>query len=1205
MNKIYKLKYDRRRNQLVAVSELTAGAGKETTGQITAQAGLADISTFRKLMGTLTPLAFLTGLVISLLPGMALANPDLPVGGQIVAGQGSISTNGNQMTINQNTHGMVTNWNSFDIGKNHTVQFVQPDSSAVALNRVTGGHESQILGTLTANGQVMLVNPAGVMFGKGAKVNTAGLVASTKNVSNADFMAGHYTFSGGGNPGAEVVNQGNLTTTKGGYIVLAADRVKNSGTIRTPGGKAVLAAGETVTLQLDNTGLASVSVTGSVVNALVENHGLLSATDGQVYLTARGKDMLLNTVVNNSGTVEATGLTGQGGEIVLSGGDSGVVSQSGMLLADSGTGRGGKITVEGQNIHLAANSRTSATGKNGGGEVSVGGGWQGRDSRIHNASKVVMDKTATVDVSATKNGNGGTAVLWSDDYTNFRGTVLARGGIQSGNGGRVETSSHQNLQASGSVDASAPAGHGGEWLLDPTNVTIVASGADSDVDSSTTDGTFVPTATGAKILNTTISDSLNKGSSVTVKTSGTDTTGQRGDITFDSGAAINKTAGGDATLTLLADGDIVTPDRERTDPEFFRSTEGKLNLDMRAGNGGTITLGLFLKVDLNGGDFTAGVNDGGGEGAISVVHTNNGYIKAGNITIDAMNGYRGYAQSLNATDNLTINGGITVNTGWGAPVNFTAGGKLKLNAASGDIKFTSVDAGDGKGNSGGGKILISGKNGVDINAQNGTVLLNRNTGDKFGLDIQSGEGNITLAASRADNGSESSILTLNNININAAKGDVMIKGAASGGMQGLTSAGMTVTSGGNTELSGSSQWGGAANLSGLSLTSAGDITVKGESGSGAWSTGLKLSGSTVTSTKGNISLSGQANSNPQNNRQDYGKNGLEIVNSTITAGTAETVVDGAEKIPRKITLNGTASVRTGVKVTGSTFTADTMDVLGVAKGNGTGFSFSNSHMNGALADLTQVTFSSAGSAAGATNSLDSSILTTDNRETLMSKWHPENQTTLDMGGQAIFDDTEKDAKGWTADFTSDTTPNGGWIFNNTSVNAAGDVNLKGAGFTRTTITVSDGNFSLTNAGPVMLNDDTINVTSGGIDVHSLSGDVSLARSNISTNNDINLTTDNGSVVLNSGKINVTSGGIDVHSLSGDVNLAGSNISTNNDINLTADNGTVTINGGAISSKGNISVAGDVTKKSDMYYGVTLTGGALLSSSGNINVTGRT
>ncbi|EDZ4088642.1 filamentous hemagglutinin N-terminal domain-containing protein, partial [Salmonella enterica] len=464
MNKIYRLKFDRRRNELVAVSEITAGTGKEkNTGHI---AGLCDVSTFRKLVGTLTPLAFLTGLIISLFPVVALANPDLPTGGQIVGGQGSISTSGNQMTIHQQTQNMATNWHSFDIGKNNTVQFVQPDSSSVALNRVTGASGSQIMGTLKANGQVFILNPNGVLFGKDARVSVAGLVASTKNINTADFMKGQYTLSGEGNPGAQVINQGSLTTTKGGYIVLAADQVKNSGTITTPSGKTVLAAGKTVTLQLDNGGLTSVSVDGSVVNALVDNRGLISATNGQVFLTARGKDMLLNAVVNNSGTIEAKGLESRGGEIVLNGGDSGVVNQSGQLLADSHAGPGGKITVEGQNIHLAANSLTSATGKTGGGEVYVGGGWQGKDSHIRNASKVVMDKTATVDVSATDAGSGGTAVLWSDDYTNFRGAILAKGGALSGDGGRVETSSHKNLQAFGDVDTSASAGHGGEWLLD-------------------------------------------------------------------------------------------------------------------------------------------------------------------------------------------------------------------------------------------------------------------------------------------------------------------------------------------------------------------------------------------------------------------------------------------------------------------------------------------------------------------------------------------------------------------------------------------------------------------------------------------------------------------------------------------------------------------------------------------------------------------
>ncbi|ATI91629.1 filamentous hemagglutinin [Salmonella enterica subsp. enterica] len=693
MNRIYKLKFDKRRNELVVVSEITAGMGKEkSTGHI---ADLPALSPFRKLLGTLTPVSLLTGLISGLLPAMVLA-ADLPTGGQIVGGQGSISTSGNQMTIHQQTQNMATNWHSFDIGKNNTVQFVQPDSSSVALNRVTGASGSQIMGTLKANGQVFILNPNGVLFGKNARVDVGGLVASTKNISTADFMKGQYTLSGEGNPGAQVINQGSLTTSKGGYIVLAGERVSNSGTVTTPGGKTVLAAGKTVTLQLDNGGLTSVSVNGSVVNALVENRGLISASNGQVYLTAKGQDMLLNTVVNNSGTVEAKGLVSRAGEIVLDGGDSGVVSQSGQLLADSQTGQGGKITLEGQNIHLAGGSLTSATGKTGGGEVYVGGGWQGKDSRITNASKVVMDKTATVDVSATEAGNGGTSVLWSDDYTNFRGTVLAKGGSQSGNGGRVETSSHRNLQASGTVDASSPSGKGGEWLLDPTDVTIVGSGADSNIDSTTNAGIFTPTASGAQILNTSIVSQLNAGTNVTVKTSGTDTGGQTGNITVN--ADIVKTAGADTKLTLLADNNIATADNVS-----IGATTGKLNLDLLAGNitdNASVVLGRNINISLNGGDFYAG--PGNTTNNISLQYSNNGKIAAGNITMNLTRGLSGYAYKVQADNDLTINGPVSGSTGWNVPLSFIAGGKLTINSPE-DISLVAAET-----TNGGGRVVIQG-----------------------------------------------------------------------------------------------------------------------------------------------------------------------------------------------------------------------------------------------------------------------------------------------------------------------------------------------------------------------------------------------------------------------------------------------------------------------------------------------------------------
>ncbi|EEG9728964.1 filamentous hemagglutinin N-terminal domain-containing protein [Salmonella enterica] len=1108
MNKIYKLKFDKRRNELVVVSEITAGMGKEkTTGQL---ADLVALSPFRKLLGTLTPVALLTGLIAGLLPAMALA-ADLPTGGQIVGGQGSISTSGNQMTIHQQTQNMAANWHSFDIGKNNTVQFVQPNSSSVALNRVTGASGSQIMGTLKANGQVFILNPNGVLFGKNARVDVGGLVASTKNISTTDFMKGQYTLSGSGNPGAQVVNQGSLTTSKGGYIVLAGERVSNSGTVTTPSGKTILAAGKTVTLQLDNGGLTSVSVNGSVVNALVENQGLISATNGQVYLTAKGQDMLLNTVVNNSGTVEAKGLANRGGEIVLNGGDSGVVSQSGHLLADSQTGQGGKITLEGQNIHLAGGSLTTATGKTGGGEVYVGGGWQGQDSHIKNASKVVMDKAATVDVSATENGNGGTAVLWSDDYTNFRGTVLAKGGAKSGDGGRVETSSHRNLQASGAVDASARAGHGGEWLLDPTDVTIVGAGADTGIDSATADGTdiFTPTASGGQILNSSIVNQLNAGTSVTVKTSGTDTDGETGNITVN--ANIIKTAGTYAKLTLLADNNISTGDNVS-----IGATTGKLNLDLLAGNttnNASISLGKFINISLNGGDLLA--DAGNSASGVSLTFMNNGKIKGGNVTLNLSRGLGGYAYNVNADNDLTINGSVTGSTGWGAVLGFTAGGKLAMNSP-GSISLQANDPGNG-----GGRVLISGDKGVTLNAAAGTVTLNAAKAATNGVNITSGNGAVSITNMVQDG---SNGMTLTNANISSKDGIV---------------------------LNGTTFWGQAVVMSGVNLTTGGDVDITGlaknltTGGLGAASSsGVQLSGSNISSTGGNITLTGTAGTDVSH----PSISSLQVSNSTFTTNNA-------------LTLNGTTETTTGVKVTGSTLSAATLNVNGVARVQGTGFSLATSQLLGGLANLTNVSLSSAGSAAGAQNVLDNSIVNDANRDTLLAK-RIENMTSVEMNGTAIFDDSAKSDKGWTHDYSSVDTPNGGWIFNNTSVTAGGDVNLKGVAFTNATVTVSNGSLTLDNGGAVPLTGTTVTVNDGAVSVHSGGGNIDLTKGNISAKRDITLKTDNGTVLISGANATVKA---NITSSDGDIMITG-NSGTSMGVRLVNANLTsinMSINGSAI------------------------------------------
>ncbi|EFB8895013.1 filamentous hemagglutinin N-terminal domain-containing protein, partial [Escherichia coli] len=695
MNRIYKLKFDKRRNELVVVSEITAGVGKaKATGRVE---------------GVKASRRGVRAMALSLLSGMIMmANPvtaaNLPTGGQIVAGSGSIQTpSGNQMNIHQNSQNMVANWNSFDIGKGNTVQFYQPNSSAVALNRVVGGGESKIMGNLKANGQVFLVNPNGVLFGKDASVSTSGFVASTRDIKNDDFMNRRYTFSGGQKAGAEIVNQGALTTNAGGYIVLAADKVSNSGTIRTPGGKTVLAAGERVTLQLDNGGLTSVQVSGDVVNALVENRGLISARDGQVYLTAFGRDMLMNTVLNVSGVVEAGGMHRQDGNIVLDGGDSGVVHLSGTLQADNASGQGGKVVVQGQNILLDKGSSITATGSQGGGEVYIGGGWQGKDSSIRDADKVVMKDGARIDVSATQQGNGGTAVLWSESFTNFRGQISAKGGENGGNGGQVETSSHGNLQAFGSVSASAKKGKAGNWLLDPLDITIVQNAGGNAANETDENGEkiFSPgSATQSQVSNTSINSELNNGTSVTVLTNSTSSgSNQAGNITVN--ADINKTSGTDATLTLKADGNI-------TVNKNITSTHGKLNVNLAAANTsstGTITLGNNVSITTNGGNITAGTANASNSVTINVtgttlntssgsqagnitlngsrVNVTNANITAGNFTLNATaNGSNLNNVTLMATHDIILTGSNT--TGIGLQLN----GTNTLNATNGSISLT-------------------------------------------------------------------------------------------------------------------------------------------------------------------------------------------------------------------------------------------------------------------------------------------------------------------------------------------------------------------------------------------------------------------------------------------------------------------------------------------------------------------------------------
>ncbi|AZE34837.1 filamentous hemagglutinin [Pseudomonas chlororaphis subsp. aureofaciens] len=288
----------------------------------------------------------------------------LPGGAAIVAGEAGIHTtsDGKQMTVEQQSNKLITHWNDFSVAGDESVSFHQPGSQSVALNRVVGTNGSNIQGRIDANGQVFLINPNGVVFGKSAQVNVGGLVASTQNISDKDFLDGTYRFAG--DSSAAVSNAGQITASEGGSVALLGAQVSNSGVIQAQMGSVALGAGKDFSVNFDGNGLLNLQVNGAAVDALVQNGGLLKADGGQVLMTASSASSLLKNVVSNQGVIEAKTLQNKAGKIVLDGGDNGIVQVAGRQDASAlgGQGNGGVVENRGARVEvqLAAQVDTRA-----------------------------------------------------------------------------------------------------------------------------------------------------------------------------------------------------------------------------------------------------------------------------------------------------------------------------------------------------------------------------------------------------------------------------------------------------------------------------------------------------------------------------------------------------------------------------------------------------------------------------------------------------------------------------------------------------------------------------------------------------------------------------------------------------------------------------------------------------------------------------
>lgn len=328
----------------------------------------------------------------------------LPNGAAIVAGDAGIHTtvDGKHMTVDQQSNKLITNWNEFSVAGDESVSFHQPGSQSIALNRVLGINGSDIQGRIDANGKVFLINPNGVVFGKSAQVNVGGLVASTQNISDKDFLDGTYRFTG--NSSSAVSNAGQITASEGGSVALLGAQVSNSGVIQAQMGSVALGAGKDFSVNFDGNGLLNLQVNGAAVDALVQNGGLLKADGGQVLMTASSASSLLKNVVSNQGVIEAKTLQNKAGKIVLDGGDNGIVQVAGRQDASAlgGQGNGGVVENRGARVEvqLAAQVDTHA-------DQGTTGTWKISADEV-NVSKAENPSTRGLIIGGGINGNNGT-----------------------------------------------------------------------------------------------------------------------------------------------------------------------------------------------------------------------------------------------------------------------------------------------------------------------------------------------------------------------------------------------------------------------------------------------------------------------------------------------------------------------------------------------------------------------------------------------------------------------------------------------------------------------------------------------------------------------------------------------------------------------------------------------------------------------------
>ncbi|WP_185230898.1 filamentous hemagglutinin N-terminal domain-containing protein [Teredinibacter franksiae] len=472
-------------------------------------------------------------LVIQLASGTAFAGPE---GGVVKGGTGSITSTGNTTIIEQLSNRMAIDWQNYDVSASERVNYIQPSSSSISLNRILSNSGSKIQGQINANGHVILMNPHGVVFGENSTVNVGGLLASGLNIEADAFMNGDFALTALDGGEGRVINSGIINAATGGSVSFVGKQVENNGLIVANLGRVNLAAGKEAVVTFDNDGLMGVRVTKEVlqgdigVDAAVVNNGEIIANGGQILLTASVSQDIFSQAVNLNGEAKSVVVHDDGsftlgggadvvntgtlttsnssqanadGQIVITGGNithSGLVEAAGgdielhaqdtlllveqavVTVANSKAGIGGTVKLLGNRVGLLGSASVNASGLSGGGDIYIGGDYKGRNAFLPNADRLYVGQGVSLNSSALISGNGGTLINWANSVNRFFGTAFSTGGTASGDGGFVEISAN-SLTFDGRVDVSASNGESGTVLFDPLNIEISTFFLDDAIDN--------------------------------------------------------------------------------------------------------------------------------------------------------------------------------------------------------------------------------------------------------------------------------------------------------------------------------------------------------------------------------------------------------------------------------------------------------------------------------------------------------------------------------------------------------------------------------------------------------------------------------------------------------------------------------------------------------------------------------------------------